>query len=125
MVKRSRLLMQNNQNLKVKTKSRSSYRTNNITYEYNSLLNYLDGYEKQIDEKRKLIHDFQNQLIVISAYTENNPKLKEIKIIEYRKLDKIEGRIINATIYKETNKYIVISQNKKTHNVILKMFFYK
>ena len=29
------------------------------------------------------------------------PKLKEVKIREYRTLDKIDGRIINATISRE------------------------
>jgi len=35
------------------------------------------------------------------------PKLKKIKIRGYRNLDKIDGRIINATIYKEASKYYV------------------
>lgn len=35
------------------------------------------------------------------------PKLKEVKIKGYRNLKKINGRIINATIYKEANKYYV------------------
>ena len=35
------------------------------------------------------------------------PKLKEIEIRGHRKLKNIRGRIINATIYKETNKYYV------------------
>ena len=64
---------------KSKTKSRSSYRTNNITsvYKgktYNSI---------EINLKDNII---------------KLPKLKEIKIRGYRKLDKIEGRIIKATL---------------------------
>lgn len=35
------------------------------------------------------------------------PKLKQIKIKGYRKLKRLTGRIINATIYKELGKYYV------------------
>ena len=35
------------------------------------------------------------------------PKLKEIKIRGYRKLERTDDRIINATIYKESDKYYV------------------
>lgn len=52
-------------------------RVNEISEEYNSLFKYLDKYEKQLNEKRKLIHDFKNQLIVINSYAEDNIKLKE------------------------------------------------
>ena len=73
---------------KSKVRSRSSYRTNNITREYNGkIYNSIE-----INLKDKVI---------------KLPKLKEIKIRGYRKLNKIEGRIINATIYKEADKYYV------------------
>jgi len=73
---------------KSKVKSRNSYRTNNITRIYkNKIYNSIE-----INLKENLI---------------KLPKLKEIKIRGYRKLDKIEGRIINATIYKEVDKYYV------------------
>ena len=73
---------------KSKVRSRSSYRTNNITrvYKdktYNSI---------EIDLKEKVI---------------KLPKLKEVRIKGYRNLDTIEGRVINATIYKEADKYYV------------------
>ena len=73
---------------KSKVKSRNSYRTNNITRVYkNKTYNSIE-----INLKDNII---------------KLPKLKEIKIRGYRKLDKIEGRIINATIYKEADKYYV------------------
>ena len=71
---------------KSKTKSRNSYRTNNMTREYKGkIYNSIE-----IDLKQNII---------------KLPKLKEIKIRGYRNLGKIEGRIINATIYKEAGKY--------------------
>lgn len=73
---------------KPKNKTRPSYRTNNIrsTYkgkEYNSI---------SIDLNKRII---------------KLPKLKEVKIRGYRNLKEIKGRIINATVYKEANKYYV------------------
>ncbi len=72
---------------KVKGK-KDRYRTNYITSEYKG-----KKYENiKLDLKRKII---------------TLPKLKEINIRGYRKLENIEGRIINATIEKEANKYYV------------------
>ena len=70
---------------KSKNKSKSVYRTNNITsiYKgktYNSI---------EIDLNKKII---------------KLPKLKEIKIRGYRKLKNINGKIINATIIKEDTR---------------------
>ena len=73
---------------KSKVRSRNSYRTNNMTREY----------------KGKIYNSIE---INLKAKTIKLPKLKEIKIRGYRNLDKIDGRIINATIYKEANKYYV------------------
>lgn len=52
-------------------------KANKITEEYNVLFKYLDKYEKQLNDKRKLIHDFKNQLIIINSYAEGNTKLRE------------------------------------------------
>ena len=84
-----------------------SYRTNNITNTYkgktyNSI---------SVDLKRKEI---------------TLPKLKKVKIRGYRNLKELPGRIINATISKEGNKYyvsVVVSeeiknQSKKTRGIV-------
>ena len=73
---------------KSKTKSRNSYRTNNMTREY----------------KGKIYNSIE---INLKDNVIKLPKLKEMRIRGYRNLDKIEGRIINATIYKEVDKYYV------------------
>ena len=67
---------------------KNSYRTNLIT----------STYKDKINENIKL--DLKNKTITL-------PKLKEVKIRGYRNLDKLNGRIINATISKEANKYYV------------------
>ncbi len=87
---------------KSKIKSRPSYRTSNIrsTYKgqkYNSI---------SIDLKKRII---------------KLPKLKEINIRGYHHLKKFNGRIINATIYKEAGKYYVslcVEEDKIIPNVI-------
>ena len=73
---------------KSKTKSRTSYRTNNITSEY----------------KGKTYNSISIDLI---NRTIKLPKLKEVTIRGYRNLKQINGRIINATVYKEAGKYYV------------------
>ena len=75
-------------------------KVNKISDEYNSLFIYLDKYEKQLNEKRKLIHDFKNQLIVINSYAEDNTKLKEYlkELIEEHK------NIKETKILKNINK---------------------
>ena len=63
-------------------------RATNFSDNYNSLLKYLEKYEKELDEKRKLIHNYKNQLIVINGYADkNNKKLKQYisEIIEEQK----------------------------------------
>jgi len=67
---------------------KNSYRTNLTTR----------SYKGKTYENIKL--DLENKTITL-------PKLKEVKIKGYRNLDKINGRIINATISKEGNKYYV------------------
>ena len=57
---------------------RESKKSEKLSNEYNVLLKYLDKYEIELDEKRKIVHDFKNQLIVINGYAdESNIKLKE------------------------------------------------
>lgn len=43
---------------------------------YNELLSTVDTFEKELITKRKIIHDFKNQLIVINGYADNPEKLK-------------------------------------------------
>lgn len=54
-----------------------SRKLNKISDEYNSLFKYLDKYEKELIEKRKLVHDFKNQLIIIKGYIDDKEKLNE------------------------------------------------
>ena len=57
---------------------KESIKSNKLSENYNILLNYLEQYEKEIEEKRKIVHDFKNQLIVINGYADpSNTKLKE------------------------------------------------
>ena len=67
---------------------KNSYRTNLIT----------STYKGKINENIKL--DLKNKTITL-------PKLKKVKIRGYRNLEKINGKIINATISREANKYYV------------------
>lgn len=48
-----------------------------LSKNYNIMLNYLEKYEKELVEKRKIIHDYKNQLIVINGYIGDDKKLKE------------------------------------------------
>lgn len=48
-----------------------------LSKKYNELFEYLEKYEKELVEKRKIIHDYKNQLIIINGYIGNNKKLKE------------------------------------------------
>jgi len=73
---------------KSKTKTRPSYRTNNITSTYKG------------KTYNSISIDLENRVIKL-------PKLKEVKIRGYRNLNQINGKIINATIYKEAGKYYV------------------
>ena len=48
-----------------------------LSENYNEMFKYLENYEKELIEKRKIIHDYKNQLIVIDGYIGDNKKLKE------------------------------------------------
>ena len=41
------------------------------------MFNYLEDYEKELTEKRKIVHDYKNELIIIKSYIGNNKKLSE------------------------------------------------
>lgn len=73
---------------KSKIKTRPSYRTNNITSTYKGKI------------YNSISVDLEKKIVKL-------PKLKEVKIRGYRKQNHINGRIINATIYKEAGKYYV------------------
>lgn len=73
---------------KSKQRSRLSYRTSNMVSKY----------------KGKEYHSIELNL---NNKTIKLPKLKEVKIRGYRNMTNFLGRIINATIYKEANKYYV------------------
>ena len=73
---------------KSKNKSRQSYRTNNIRSIYKG------------KEYNSISIDLDSGVIKL-------PKLKEVSIRGYRNLKSIDGRVINATIYKEAGKYYV------------------
>lgn len=52
-------------------------KSNELSEKYNMLFDYLDRYEKELVEKRKIIHDYKNQLIVINGYIGDDKKLSE------------------------------------------------
>ena len=86
--KRYKNKLGNKPKFKSKNKSRPSYRTNNIRSSYKGR------------EYNSISVDLEKRIIKL-------PKLKEVSIRGYRNLKKINGRIINATIYKEAWKYYV------------------
>lgn len=59
-----------------------------LSKKYNELFNYLEKYEKELVEKRKIIHDYKNQLIVINGYIGDDNKLREYiqELIEEQKI---------------------------------------
>lgn len=78
----------NKPKFKSKFKSRQSYQTTNFTCTYSCI------------PHDSISIDLNKKVITL-------PKLKEVSIRGYRKLKAIEGKIINATIYKEASKYYV------------------
>lgn len=67
---------------------------------YNVLLTYIEKYEKEIVEKRKIIHDYKNQLIVINGYLDNKKKLKEY----VKEIIKEQKNISNNEMIKNIDK---------------------
>ena len=86
---------------------KSSYRTNNLANKFKGKI------------YNSISIDLQKRELTL-------PKLKEVKIRGYRKLNLIPGRIISATISKEGNKYyisVLISEevnkeHKKTRGIV-------
>ena len=86
-----------------------------IEENYNALFTYLEKYEKEIVEKRKIIHDYKNQLIVINGYIDDKVKLKEYisEIIKEQKsvidnkmvrnIDKLPSGLKGLVYYKLAN----------------------
>ena len=104
---------------------KESIKSNKLSENYNILLNYLEQYEKEIEEKRKIVHDFKNQLIVINGYADpSNTKLKEYisEIIKenrvirdnylVKNIDKIQSGLKGLIYYK-------FSQLDKSMNIDL------
>lgn len=82
-----------------------------------SIYNLIDVYKKNKQPKFKnkekskksfKINNTSNDIqLDLTNKTIKLPKLKTIKIRGYRNINKINGKIISATIYKEANKYYV------------------
>ena len=81
---------------------KNSYRTNMIISEYKG-------------------NTYYNIKLDLENHTINLPKLKKIKIRGYRNLNKIDGRIINATISKESDGTYYVSVLVE-ENIILSEF---
>ena len=56
---------------------RENINSKDLSKKYNELFDYLDKYEKELIEKRKIIHDYKNELIIINGYIGCDEKLKE------------------------------------------------
>lgn len=98
-------------------------KSSKISENYNALLTYLEKYEKEITEKRKIIHDYKNQLIIINGYAdEKNKKLKDYisSIIEEQKNIPSDSLVKNVDNLPRGLKGIIyykISQLDKSINV--------
>lgn len=55
---------------------KENMKSKEMSDKYNDLLSTIDAFEKELITKRKIIHDFKNQLIVINGYADNPEKLK-------------------------------------------------
>jgi two-component system sensor histidine kinase AgrC len=68
-----------------------------LSNNYNEMFEYLEKYEKELVEKRKIIHDYKNQLIVINSYIGDDKKLKEYisELIKDEKNNKKNSMIQN------------------------------
>lgn len=55
---------------------KENMKSKEMSDKYNELLSTIDTFEKELITKRKIIHEFKNQLIVINGYADNPEKLK-------------------------------------------------
>ena len=55
---------------------KENMKSKEMSDKYNELLSTVDTFEKELITKRKIIHDFKNQLIVINGFADNPEKLK-------------------------------------------------
>ena len=55
---------------------KENMKSKEMSDKYNELLSTVDTFEKELITKRKIIHDFKNQLIVLNGYADNPEKLK-------------------------------------------------
>ena len=55
---------------------KENMKSKEMSDKYNELLSTVDTFENELITKRKIIHDFKNQLIVINGYADNPEKLK-------------------------------------------------
>lgn len=55
---------------------KENMKSKEMSDKYNELLSTIDTFEKELITKRKIIHEFRNQLIVINGYADNPEKLK-------------------------------------------------
>ena len=100
-----------------------------LIIKHNELIKFLEKYEKELVEKRKIIHDFNNQLIIINGYIDNKKKLKEYiaEIIKEQKelknnkfiknIDKLPVGIKGLIYYKisQLNEKVSINLNVKNN----------
>ena len=100
-----------------------------LIIKHNELIKFLEKYEKEIVEKRKIIHDFNNQLIIINGYIDNKKKLKEYiaEIIKEQRelkdnkfiknIDKLPVGIKGLVYYKisQLNEKVSINLNIKNN----------
>ena len=108
-------------------KENSNY--NELIIKHNELIKFLEKYEKEVVDKRKIIHDFNNQLIIINGYIDNKKKLKEYiaEIIKEQKelknnkfiknIDKLPVGIKGLIYYKisQLNEKVSINLNVKNN----------
>ena len=97
-----------------------------LSNKYNEMFNYLEKYEKELNEKRKIIHDYKNQLIVINGYIGDNHKLKEyvLELIEDEKKNKENSMVENIDKLPKGLKgliYYKLSHIDQKINIILQV----